>query len=208
MAVAVDGEVARTVADEAKSAWAHVGAVASSRGADGLARDDKSGQTLLPDLPPTPLPASLASACLPIINLGREVNAGDESSANAGFVALFTNARHHVRMITPNLNAPTALAAIADGTKQSDVYVVVSKGFTEKLESLPGQGGGNEEVVTRTLPGVILDRRRTARLSAPRPMGLAGGRHQRSGRQNYIGMATAFTSFRSGTNPRFPRTPP
>ncbi len=158
MAVRVDGEVARTVADEAASAWQRIRAVATSRADSPLGNLFKAGRATLPELPPLALPAAFDSACLPIVNLGREVHSKDESSANAGFIALFANARRDVRMITPNLNAWSALAALVDSTKRSDVSIVVSKGFTETLESLPGQGGGNEAVVTRRLPKILAER--------------------------------------------------
>ncbi len=153
MAVELQGEVARSVAFEATTAWEHVSAVASSHNNIKDGRNEK-GFFALPTL--APLAAEMpAGACLPIVSLGRELGSEDESAANAGFIALFKNARREVHMISPNLNAFSALAALSDATKQSDVYIVLSKGFTEKLESLPGQGGGNEEVVREHLPGMM-----------------------------------------------------
>src|SRR6185503_6302771 len=130
--------------------WGHVLAVAASRRPPG----DRSP-------PPEALPGRPDAAntgCLPIIALGREAGRGDDTSANKGLVTLFTSARQAVRVLTPNLNATMVVAALVDGTKQSDVYVVVSKGFTEQLESLPGQGGGNESVVSGTVPKVLAAR--------------------------------------------------
>lgn len=158
MGVAVEGDIARSVAEEVKTAWTHAGYTIGSRGEDVLPRDRKTGKTALPDLPDVRTPNAAAAACVPMISLGREVKAKDESSANAGFLTLFKGAQRNLNVITPNLNAKSALAALADATKTSNVSVVVSKGFTETLESLPGQGGGNEEVVTRKLPRIIAER--------------------------------------------------
>lgn len=152
MAVELEGEVAQSVAFEATTAWEHVTAVASSHGNIKDGRNEK-GVFALPALAPNA--AAPAGACLPIVALGRELGTEDEAAANSGLIALFKNAKREVHMISPNLNAISALAALSDATKQSDVYIVLSKGFTEKLESLPGQGGGNEEVVREHLPGMM-----------------------------------------------------
>ena len=159
MGIEVHGEAARSVVLEMKTAWKHVGGFEASRGDRApLIIDGKTRRSSLPELSEEPLPSQAANACVPIVSLGREVNSKDESSANAGLLALFANARERVRVLTPNLNARSALVGLADATKHADVSVVVSKGFTETLENLPGQGGGNEEVVTRKLPALIRER--------------------------------------------------
>lgn len=98
-----------------------------------------------------------ASSCTPMAVYGRKRLAGHDAASNRAFVSLFEHARSEVRVLTPNLNdakdalnpSAGALDALAAATADADVYVIVSKGFNDWSESLPGQGGTNEENVPR-----------------------------------------------------------
>lgn len=87
--------------------------------------------------------------CTPIVLLTREAQGPHDSSANLGYAALFRGARDRVHVVTPNLNDDGALAALADATESAEVSIVLSRGFNELQESLPGQGGGNGRNVKR-----------------------------------------------------------
>jgi phosphatidylserine/phosphatidylglycerophosphate/cardiolipin synthase-like enzyme len=139
MGVVLQGEIAGAAASEATSAWTHAGAFASSQ----------------PGGAPSAIPTMIApggTGCTPMIALGREVTAGESSSADQGFAALFESAQQELHVQTPNLNDDGALNALVQATNNVDVYVVVSKGFTE---SLPGEGGSNVYVVGDHLPDML-----------------------------------------------------
>jgi phosphatidylserine/phosphatidylglycerophosphate/cardiolipin synthase-like enzyme len=81
--------------------------------------------------------------------VARAAGAGEDSSADRAIAALFTNAQRQVRAITPNLNDDGALAALARATATADVDLVLSRGFNDNTEALPGQGGTNDKNVPR-----------------------------------------------------------
>lgn len=100
--------------------------------------------------------ATLAPApagCVPMIIAGRPANTNpfrnrvDDPQGRA-FLAAFGGAQRRIRIQTPNLNDDHARRAILDAiARDVDVEVVLSKGFNDFTENLPGQGGTNEEVV-------------------------------------------------------------
>lgn len=71
-----------------------------------------------------------------------------DNTQDTGFLAAFGAATEVIRMQTPNLNDDAAKGAlIAAVTRGVRVDLVLSKGFNEATESLPGQGGSNAETV-------------------------------------------------------------
>jgi phosphatidylserine/phosphatidylglycerophosphate/cardiolipin synthase-like enzyme len=99
----------------------------------------------LPERAPTPGVPN----CTPMVLLSRSAGAGRQASANLGYDFFLRSARRALRIVTPNLNDAMALEAIAAATEQADVSLILSKGFNESTESLPGQGGGNQRNVER-----------------------------------------------------------
>lgn len=133
MGVVLQGEIAGALASEATSAWTHAGAISASQ----------PGAANTTAIPTRRAPGG--TGCTPVVALGREVDADENSSADQGFVALFGAASQTLRVQTPNLNDPAALAALAAATNDADVYVVLSEGFTGWKEDLAG--GSNASIV-------------------------------------------------------------
>ncbi|MEZ4368357.1 MAG: phosphatidylserine/phosphatidylglycerophosphate/cardiolipin synthase family protein [Kofleriaceae bacterium] len=111
---------------------------------------------------PTPRPTYVvrrprlaAGTCRPMLIATREI---DESAfadridnpQDQAFLAGWAAARRHIRVQTPNLNDDAAkaglLAAVLRGVQ---VDVVLSRGFNDLTEALPGQGGTNAHNVTK-----------------------------------------------------------
>jgi phosphatidylserine/phosphatidylglycerophosphate/cardiolipin synthase-like enzyme len=134
MGIILTGDIAGVAASEATSAWTHAGAFATSK--PGVASSSIPTRT-----------APGGSGCTPMIALGREVSAGESSSADQGFVSLYKSAQKELHVQTPNLNDEGALAALVSATNNVDVYIVLSKGFTGWTEDIPGEGGSNVSVV-------------------------------------------------------------
>jgi cardiolipin synthase A/B len=92
-------------------------------------------------------------ACLPIIVTTRAPDANPfsnrtDNTQDQAFLAAFGAARHHIRIKTPNLNDDAAKNAVIEAVKRGvRVEISLSKGFNDKSESSPGQGGTNEENV-------------------------------------------------------------
>ena len=122
MATVVEGQVAATLREDAAAAF-----------------DGAYPSASLPAAPP----AAPAAACTRMVVLGRRAGASETSSADRGYAALLGAASASLRVVTPNLNAPEALAALAGATAHADVRVVLSRGFNDGTEGLPGQGGTN-----------------------------------------------------------------
>ncbi|WVQ77830.1 hypothetical protein IAR50_007523 [Cryptococcus sp. DSM 104548] len=69
---------------------------------------------------------------------------------NAAWLAGFRYAKKKVFIQTPTLNARPIVRAIKQACRRGvDVYLLVDLGFNDKGESIPFQGGTNEEVVDR-----------------------------------------------------------
>lgn len=67
---------------------------------------------------------------------------------NRAAVAMFDQAKSEVSFFTANLNAPKILDAIVNATaRKVTVKAVLTKGFEDFSEALPGQGGTNAVVV-------------------------------------------------------------
>jgi phosphatidylserine/phosphatidylglycerophosphate/cardiolipin synthase-like enzyme len=90
------------------------------------------------------------STCLPMMITSRRSDADPTSNRtdntqDQGFLAAWGAATSHIHVQTPNLNDDAAKAALLTAVKRGvRVDVILSKGFNEESEALPGQGGGNE----------------------------------------------------------------
>jgi len=91
--------------------------------------------------------------CVPMLVAGRRSDPAFGTNQinnpqDQAFLAAFGAATDHIRVQTPNLNDDAAkralLAAVQRGVR---VDIVLSKGFNDSTESLPGQGGTNAENV-------------------------------------------------------------
>lgn len=100
-------------------------------------------------------PAIAAGTCRPMIVTSRQADADPRSNRtdntqDQAFLAGFAAARRHIHMQTPNLNDDHAKAALVDAMLRGvRVDVVLSRGFNDLTENLPGQGGDNETNVRR-----------------------------------------------------------
>ena len=122
-AMVLEGDNAFAVRSEMAEAWQH---------ADG----DRN-------VAPSPAVQPVSDACTRIVPLGRHAEAKEEASADKGYAALFRAATQEVHAITPNLNDDRARQGLADATADAEVFLVLSKGFNDTTESIPGQGGTN-----------------------------------------------------------------
>lgn len=128
LGVTVEGEVAQTLRAEMLEAFGH-----STPRFDDF--DD--------------LPAAKPASCMPVTVLARGAGEGEGASANLGYAALFRAAKENVNVVTPNMNDDKALDALAAATANAQVNIILSKGFNDKTENYPGQGGTNVENVSR-----------------------------------------------------------
>lgn len=99
-----------------------------------------------PDLPAPEgampmLVASRGSQDLPLPHL-------EDTPLTTSYAALMENAQERIRILTPNLNAPTAKREVLDALERKvTVQMVLSRGFNDGREKYPLQGGTNEQVV-------------------------------------------------------------
>jgi len=150
-----EGDVARALAAEHEIAWSQAWQwVCGSRSDD---TDEcavstlRSGRIALsrPDLglvPPT---------CEPVLVVGRPANPDlfssdlDVSAAHA-FLAAIRGARQRIRILTPRLDLPDVLEALADAAARGVVVeAVVPQGFDDEGEVLPFQGGLSVDAIAR-----------------------------------------------------------
>jgi phosphatidylserine/phosphatidylglycerophosphate/cardiolipin synthase-like enzyme len=127
--IVVEGPIAATIREQSAAAWR------------------VAAPTLKLPAPPPPHPGF--SNGLRMLTLGQNAAGGADTSANQAYIAAFKNAERRVCILTPNLNDRDTMAALAEATRQADVYIILPKGFGEMAESMPGQGGGNAENVSR-----------------------------------------------------------
>lgn len=93
-------------------------------------------------------PALRVDSCLPMIALTRrprgEINNDVDNPQDQGYLAALAAAESVVKIESPNLNDDHAKDAIRDTLRRGvEVRMVLSLGFNERTQSLPGQGGGN-----------------------------------------------------------------
>ena len=96
-----------------------------------------------------------ADACVPMLVTDREADptVGTnrlDSSQDQAFLAAFGAATDHIRIQSPNLNDDAAKQAVLEAVQRGvRVDIVLSKGFNDSTEALPGQGGDNDSNVTK-----------------------------------------------------------
>lgn len=100
-----------------------------------------------------PLPANTAGIPMLVVTRERDPNPfsnRDDNTQDRAFLAAFGSAKRVVRVMTPNLNDDKAKEGLLEAAKRGvRVEIVLSKGFNEKTEDLPGQGNGNSTNVRR-----------------------------------------------------------
>ena len=89
-----------------------------------------------------------ADGCLPMLALTRrprgEINNRVDNAQDQGWLAAMGAATEVIKIESPNLNDNAAKDAILDALERGvNVRIVLSLGFNERTESLPGVGGGN-----------------------------------------------------------------
>jgi phosphatidylserine/phosphatidylglycerophosphate/cardiolipin synthase-like enzyme len=95
------------------------------------------------------------AACLPMLVVTRNADGNPASNdvdnpQDQAFLSAVRHAQRVVRIHTPNLNDDAIKGAIVDAIARNPalvVEIVVSKGFNENSEQLPGQGGTNAKNV-------------------------------------------------------------
>jgi phosphatidylserine/phosphatidylglycerophosphate/cardiolipin synthase-like enzyme len=146
----IAGEVALALQDDFDDAWAR-----AKRWTCGSA--ERSFEECAVDTQPIehafPFHAGVGDDCLTmlVVTRGSDPTIGNNRLDNPqaqAFLAAFAAATSHIHIQTPNLNDDAAkqalLAAVQRGVR---VDVVLSKGFNDTTEALPGQGGTNEKNV-------------------------------------------------------------
>jgi phosphatidylserine/phosphatidylglycerophosphate/cardiolipin synthase-like enzyme len=113
------------------------------------------------ELPAPPAPHTGFADGVPILTLGQAAGAGRDNAAHQAFLAGFKaaasraaerrlagqTAGERILVMTPNLNDKEVFASLADATEHLPVYVLLSKGYMDIEQALPGQGGNNERTV-------------------------------------------------------------
>ncbi len=150
----ISGEVASALQDDFDDAW--MMGVPWTCGADGTKpASECAGE-------PAPIEHAFAAeeagrmapdACLPMLVTERRAQPAIgsnhlDSTQDQAFLAAFKTANDAIRMQTPNLNDDAAKRALLDAVERGvRVDLVLSKGFNESTEALPGQGGSNADTV-------------------------------------------------------------
>ena len=146
----VEGDVAVALLAELDNAWriAHEWTCGSAGGSqDACTRDPApvAHPVVAHDVP--------ASACEPMLVVTRKGDANPlgnriDNTQDQAFLAAFGAARRHIHVMTPNLNDDHAKAALVAAVRRGVIVdVVLSYGFNDTGENLPGQGGTNAENV-------------------------------------------------------------
>lgn len=143
----LEGDVARALAAEFENAW-----VNAWQWTCGSRSDDVDDCTVTPRrsgrlaLSPDDL-GLVEPPCEPLLVVGRPANtdlfSGDlEVSQNHAFLAAIRNARQRIRILSPRLDMPIVLEALADAAARGvTIEAVVPQGFDDEGEILPLQGG-------------------------------------------------------------------
>lgn len=90
------------------------------------------------------------ATCRPMFVASRQSDQDPRSNRvdnpqDAAFLAGWSAAQHHIRVQTPNLNDDAAKAALLAAVRRGVlVDIVLSRGFNDVTESVPGQGGDND----------------------------------------------------------------
>lgn len=156
----VEGDVAISLLAEFDNAWriSHEWTCGSRGGSQSSCTRDPA-----PVQHPIVKHAVPESACEPIMVVTRKGDANPfanriDNTQDQAFLAAFGNAKHHIRMMTPNLNDDHAKAAIVAAVRRGvTVELILSHGFNDAGENLPGQGGTNVETVAKLLGETLAD---------------------------------------------------
>lgn len=148
-----EGDVAHALAAEHEIAWGQAWQwTCGSRSVDPdscAVEPRRSGRLPLParDLGVDPTP------CAPLLVVGRPANAEvfssdlDVSQAHAYLTAIH-GAKERIRILSPRLDMPEVLDALADAAKRGVVVeAVVPQGFDDAGELMPGQGGRSVDAI-------------------------------------------------------------
>ncbi len=157
------GEVAIGMVADFEHAW-----VRSKRWTCGSTMGDEASCTVVPteEEHTVLVDPNLEDACLPIMIAMRVADANPASNRtdntqDQAFLAAFENATDHIRIETPNVNDDAMKAAILGAVERGvQVDIVTSFGFNQVSESVPGQGGPNDQNVDElytTLSGMFPD---------------------------------------------------
>lgn len=143
----LEGEVARALLADFDDAW--MDSPTDLKGWNSAREPDR--QKVSHAVAPLPQ----ISDGIPMLVVTRERDANpfsnrDDNTQDRAFLAAFANAKEVVRVMTPNLNDDKAKQGLVDAAKRGiRVEIVLSKGFNEGTEDLPGQGNGNSINVRR-----------------------------------------------------------
>lgn len=156
----VSGDAATALLAEFDNAWriSHEWLCGSAGGSqDDCTRDPAPVQHQLAENPVA------ASACEPILVVTRKGDANPlgnrtDNTQDQAFLSAFANAKRHIHVMTPNLNDDHAKEALVAAVRRGvTVDVIVSHGFNDSGENLPGQGGTNVENVAKLYGEILKD---------------------------------------------------
>jgi len=156
----VEGDVAVSLLAEFDNAWhlSHEWTCGSAGGSQDACTRDPA-----PVAHAVTANALAADTCEPIMVVTRSGDANPlgnrtDNTQDQAFLAAFAHAQHHIHMMTPNLNDDAAKAALVAAVRRGvTVDLVLSHGFNDKGENLPGQGGTNVENVQTLLTQTLAD---------------------------------------------------
>jgi len=143
------GEIAQALEDDFADTW--------SRAQRWTCAGDLTGEWSACSAPTTAMerleqPLAASDACLPMLTVTRQADPTPsnriDNPQDQAFLAAFAAAQTSIHIQTPNLNDDAAKQALIEAIQRGvTVDVVLSKGFNDDTEVLPGQGGTNEENV-------------------------------------------------------------
>ncbi len=155
--VIVGGDVAQSLFADFASVWSRgrlwlcrdrPDYTANSRGPDGESLADPCFTA--PPVPTTLPPVAESSQCLPMLVTSHEANpapfpfAQNDTAQAQMFLTAVDSAKRQIFLQTPNLNESALKKALVEAARRGVVVqLLLSKGFEETGESLPGRGGPN-----------------------------------------------------------------
>ena len=145
----LSGEIAQALEDDFADTW--------SRAERWTCGGDLAGEWSACSAPVTPMerleqPLAASDACLPMLAVTRQADPTPsnriDNPQDQAFLAAFASAERSIHIQTPNLNDDAAKRALVEAVQRGVIVdVVLSKGFNDDSEVLPGQGGTNEQNV-------------------------------------------------------------
>ncbi len=100
------------------------------------------------------------SSGFPIIALPKSsrehLNNDIDNPQDQGWLAAMENANDHINVLTPNINAAGFQSSVIKAVKRGvTVRIITGLGFNDITESLPTQGGSNEQVMNKLVAKVL-----------------------------------------------------